>query len=163
MKSSLRIGAGDDYWQALVAALAEDELHPEVTVYEAWLDPVTLDPSAPKTVKTHGLFRLESAEVTDVEVRLTLTVAAAASLARTPFRDYGAGLCTYREPGGPQCGAAAAAAGCARTPAACAAFGNTARFGGFANLPPEEVSLTWKWQSGEQLFEETLVLTRREA
>jgi hypothetical protein len=162
VKGSLRIGAGDDYWPTLIAALAEDEQHPEVTVYEAWFNPVTLSPT-PETIRTIGLFRLEASEVTDVEVRLTLTAAADPNLARVPSREYGTGLCTYRVPGGEQCGAAAAAAGCARTPAACAGFSNSARFGGFLSLPGETATLTWVWQSGDQLYEETLTLTRREA
>lgn len=161
VKGSLRIGAGDDYWPTLIAALAEDEQHPEVTVYEAWFNPSTLSPT-PATVRTIGLFRLEAAEVTDVEVRLTLTAAADPNLSRLPFRPYGTGLCTYRIPGGDQCGAAAAAGGCARTPTACAAFANTARFGGFLSLPGEEASLTWLWQSGDLIYEETIVFTRRE-
>lgn len=162
VKASLRIGAGDDYWPTLVAALAEDEQHPEVTVYEAWFNPATL-PSVPETIRTVGLFRLESSEVTDTEVRLTLTAAADPNLARVPYRAYGTGLCTYRVPGGTQCGAVAAAAGCARTPAACAAFSNSARFGGQLSLPDETITITWLWQSGDQLHEETLTLTRREA
>lgn len=157
----ITIAAGDDYWPALLAALTEEERHPIVVVYEAWLDPA-LSSLAPQAVRTKALLKLESYEVTSEEATLTLVPVAQAALGRLPSRDYGGGLCTYRTPGGPQCGAVAAAAGCARTPAACAAFSNTARFGGFATLPPEEVTLIWKWQGGEQLFEETLTLTRRD-
>ena len=159
--AGLSIGAGDDYWPTLIAALAEDEQHPEVVLYQAAfaIPPVSATPAAVRTV---GRFLLESAEVTTREVRLTLSPVADPTLGRLPLRDYGGGTCTYRVPGGPQCGAAAAAAGCPRTWTACGGFANQARFGGFRELPPEEVEITWRWVNGETLMEETLTLRRRE-
>ncbi|MFA6031124.1 MAG: hypothetical protein WC969_14810 [Elusimicrobiota bacterium] len=156
----LSIGAGDDYWPTLLAALAEDERHPEVVLYEAWfaVPPVSATPAAVRTVAT---FLLESAEVTTQEARLTLAPLSDGTLGRLPFREYGGALCTYRVAGGPQCGAAAAAAGCARTWTACGVFANQARFGGCRELPGEEVSITWRWWQGANLIEKTLTLRRR--
>lgn len=155
------IGAGDDYWPTLLAALAEGERHPEVAVYEAWLNTSTKSPT-PAAVRLVRTFRIEGAEWTPLEARLTLGPSADATTGRLPFRDYGGAVCTYREAGGPQCGAPAAAAGCARTPAACTAFANLPRFGGLLNLPAEEAEVRWMWQTPDgQLYEQTLTLRRR--
>lgn len=159
--ASVAIGAADDYWPTLLAALAEDERHPEVTIHEAWLDVTTMSPT-PAAVRTVGRFRVEAAEITPTEARLTLGPAADPTLGRIPFREYGSGLCTYRVFKGAQCGYAGAATSCDRTYATCTGLSNQARFGGFRSLPGEEVTLTWLWQSGDQVFEETIVLTRRE-
>ena len=157
---AISIGAGDDYWPTLVAALAEDEQHPVIAVYEVWLAIPPVSPT-PAAVRPFGPFLLESAKVTSAEVRFTLAPLSDPNLSRLPCRDYGGGLCTYRVPGGPQCGAAAAAAGCARTWTACGGFSNQARFGGFRELPGEEVEITWRWVNGETLMEQTMTLRRR--
>jgi len=157
----LTIGSGDDYWPTLLAALSADEMHPEVALYEAWLEVATMSPT-PAAVRHFRTFRLEAWEVVPLEARLTLGPAADATLGRLPFREYGGGLCTFRLFKGPQCAYAGAATSCDRTYATCTALGNAARFGGFLALPGEEVTLTWVWQSSSgQLFEETLTLTRR--
>ncbi len=159
--SSLSIGAADDYWPTLVAALAADERNPEVTLYEAWLDVTTMSPT-PATVRTVGLYRVEASQITPTEVRLTLGPAADPALGRLPFREYGSGLCTYRLFKSLQCGYSGLATSCDRTYATCSSLANAARFGGFLALPGEEVTLTWLWQSGDQIFEQSIELTRRE-
>ena len=158
---SLRIGSGDDRWQTILAALNEGEQHPEVALYEAWLDPSALS-LTPQTVRLVRTFTLEAWEADDEEVRLKLAPLADPALGRLPFREYGGGICTYRLFQGPQCAYAGPATSCDRTYPTCTALGNAARFGGFLSLPGEEVTLTWRWQTQNgDLFEETLTLTRR--
>jgi hypothetical protein len=156
----LSIGAGDDYWPALLAALTADERHPEVALYEAWLNVTTMSPT-PATVRLVGTYLLESAEWTPSAARLTLSAVADPSLGRLPFREYGGGICTYRAFKGSQCGYAGATTSCDRTYETCVSLSNETRFGGFRELPGEEVSITWRWLNGETLREETLTLRRR--
>lgn len=157
----LSIGSGDDYWPTLLAALAEGERHPEVAIYEAWLDVATLSPT-PAAVRLVRTFRVEGAEWSPLEARLTLGPSADATLGRLPFRDYGGGTCTYRSFKGSQCAYSGAAIACDRTYATCTTLGNQARFGGFTNLPPEELEVLWMWQTPDgQLYEQILTLRRR--
>lgn len=164
----MTIGAGDDYWPTLLSALAEDERHPEVALYEAWFDPDTLYP-VPVAVQPFRTFRLESARWTPLEAALTLGPAVDAKTGRTPFREHGSGLCTYRRFGGPQCGYAGAATACGngaapeRTYEACVALSNQARFGGQREMPPEEVEITWEWNVANIRYDTaTLTLRRRD-
>lgn len=157
----LTIGAANDYWPTLLAALTEGERHPEIVFYEAWLDPVTLYPT-PEAVRVVTTMRLEGAEVIPLEARLTLGPSSDATLGRLPFRDYGSGLCTYRAFKGAQCGYAGKTSTCDRTYQTCTTLGNQARFGGFLALPGEEVEVLWMWQTPDgQLYEQTLTLRRR--
>ncbi|MDP2317480.1 MAG: hypothetical protein Q8P41_31640 [Pseudomonadota bacterium] len=159
----LTIGAGDDYWPALVAALTEDQRYPTVLLYEAWMD-TTVVSLTPAAVRAYAALKVSGAKVTPTEVRFDLGPVADPALARLPFREYGGALCTYRLFKGVQCAYAGATTACDRTYVTCTGLANQARFGGFLALPSmEELTLTWQWQSGETLYEESLTLTRRDA
>lgn len=158
--ASLSIGAGDDYWPALLAGLTEAERHPAVTIYEAWLDPTTLSPT-PASVRTIGVFTLEAAKWTPREARITLAPSSDAAIARLPFREYGGGVCTYRKFKGAQCAYAGATTTCDRTYETCTSLGNQTRFGGLRAIAGETVTISWRWWQGDTLMTETVTLTRR--
>ncbi len=165
--SSLRIGCGDDYWPTLLAALAEDERHPEVVLYEAWFDPAVVS-SAPAAVRAVRIYRLETASWTPLEATITLGPGSDVKTGRLPSREYGSGLCTYCRFKGQQCGYPGAATTCGggtapeRTYEACVALSNQARFGGQRAMPGEEVEITWEWNVANQFYDTaTIRLTRR--
>lgn len=160
----LSLASGGPHWQPLLAEVAGGTRDFEVSLCEAWLDPAALPKVVPDTngVRLVAVTRVEGAQWDREWATFTLGPSSDPALGRLPFREY-APACTYREAGGPQCGAPAAAAGCARTPAACAGFGNSARFGGFTAMPSDEQIVTWNWTSGGLDYTASVTLRRREA
>lgn len=163
----LTIGAADNYWSTLLAALAEDERHPEIVFYEAAIDPAAATWVA-AAVRTVAARRLISATWNPTEAKLTLGPSADAKVSRIPFREYGSGTCTVRRFKGAQCGYAGAATVCGngvapeRTYEACTALSNQARFCGFRQIPKEEGEITWEWNAGSEYRTATITLRRRD-
>jgi hypothetical protein len=164
----LSIGSGDDYWPTLLAALAEDERHPEVILFEAWFDPAAAT-WTPAAVRTVTALRLESARWTPLEAKITLGPGVDAGLGRIPLREYGSGTCTVRRFKDGVCGHTGLAATCGngvapeRTYEACVALGNQARFGGQRQLPPEDLTISWEWNVANLGYKTaTLTLRRRD-
>lgn len=161
VSGAIVLGAANDYWPTLLSALAADERHPAVTITQAWLDPTTLSPT-PSATWGRLAGRIESAEWSPTEARLTVGLVADPAISRLPFREYGE-KCSYRKFKGAQCGYAGPETTCDRTFQRCTALANQARFGGFRYPPEAAVEIVWNWQnSAGDLFFETLTLTRRE-
>lgn len=160
----LSLTSGGPHWQALLAEVAGGTRDFEVTLWEAWLDPAALPSAVPpaNAVRLVAVTRVEGAQWDREWAAFTLGPSSDPSLGRLPFREY-APTCTYRDFKGAQCGYSGAATSCDRTLTTCASLSNSARFGGFAAMPADEVDATWNWNDGVNDLTATVTLRRRPA
>jgi hypothetical protein len=159
----LVLASGGSYWQALLEEIAGGARDFAVTLSEAWLDVEDFPSPVAAAVRVVAKTRVEAAEWDAETLVFSLGPSADPSLGRLPFREYGAGECTYRRFKGGQCGYAGAATECDRTLATCTGFGNQARFGGLNPDRREEFTATWQWISGDVDYTASVTFRRREA
>lgn len=160
----LSLASGGSYWQPLLAEIAGGKRDFEVSLWELWLDPAGLPSAVPEAdaVRLVAVTRVEGGQWVRDWATFTLGPSSDPALGRLPFREYGP-ICTYRAFKGPQCGYSGSETECNRTPARCAALGNSTRFGGFTAMPGDEEIVTWNWTSGGLDYTASVTLRRREA
>lgn len=144
VSGSVKIGNADAAFGILVSGFVATAAMPAVTIYDAWLD-VTASNLTVQAAYVALLGRATSPSWDSSWVSFNIAPYIDNESEKIPWRAYSTN-CSYRVFKGPQCGYAGAGATCNRSYAQCSTYANTARFGGFRNIPAED----YEWVAGFQ-------------
>lgn len=144
ISGNIQVGNADAAFGILVSAFVGTSAMPYITIYDAWLD-VTASNVVVQAAYPVVIGRVASPSWDSSWVSFSIAPYIDGEAEKVPWRMYSTN-CSYRIFKGAQCGYAGAGTSCDRTYTTCGLFGNTARFGGFRYLLPDEV----EWEAGLQ-------------